>query len=55
MKGIGNVGQDAGNQEREVKFGYRHEINIGVKDDLGRENCKCGGPSSVEEHKGQHG
>lgn len=55
MKGIGNVRQDAGSQESKVKFGYGCEINIGVKNDLGRGNCKCGGSSSVEKNKGQHG
>lgn len=55
VKGIGNVRQDAGSQESKVKFGYGCEINIGVKNDLGRGNCKCGGSSSVEKNKGQHG
>lgn len=38
----------------EVKFDCRHERNAGVKNDLGRGNCKCRGPSSIE-HKDQHG
>lgn len=39
-----------------MKFGYRHERNVGVKNGLGRGSCKCRGPGSLKEHeKGQYG
>ena len=40
-----------GSRESEVKIAYRHEINVGVKNDLDRGDCKCVGPSSARKIK----